>query len=1285
MSEAVHRTFWLSEKVDEQHRSGDDFLDINTSSPAAVIGDLPDCFAEISVGHPAREEESVRVLTGTCLELGTMTPRATAIRSQRTTGGSTAPRESQTPTRMSSKNLNLYAERFPSDIEWRTRHRRLSQQSGPSCLASTKILSLNTTSTAEEIDQTSPEHLMTPDQESFKTTRLLVYRATPVREDGSEDLGTLFGSTGGRDGTDDYSGKNRASQHPGPSVAMRQRSRMIDEIDQQVHARPDQMRERDRPPMFGQAHHEQEEKQMHITTLTSRVSMLSPETSNVAISQQMTEKKELVSRTEPTNTLSVSTPSARKCPSCTFQDSSVTASTLSVPEDFSAHARSMCMKPSWYPSMSDLSQALLYPSQEAQSYRDTTKNITPMPPECTANPTLLACPKRLTDPKLLVGPRCLAAAKPLDLPLPQVEPRKVCKPIYHRSQLKTPKAGVQRSRSPQQTHLDRNMSPSNLNCTMYLPSCPRLETTITEVRTSHHYNTSRPGENEAGRLSRLANDLAIRSPLSSPSFSRDGFSDNDDDDDDADYDGYETPTTSPESSPARCIRSSPMPTRHDSSLAPLDGNYDNVGHTQVSEELDTSSSDVVVDTRIRDFIGEMMGEVEDGTYDSTDEDDDNLELIPAGALAAGSKTLNSGDFDGITPPATASPAKGAKSFPFPRANIGVSRQCAAVQRQPSALLRFRQQSAANPRSRLACHPDRFVPARANTANKELLMLSTGLTKPTLDGQHSVQSVPPADPFGPSQRRSFRVTERLSTIRHPASPPRPNLRNGTSLVNSSAPRAFSEGAVWSVGGRMVTEGVASTPNSRGGRVTSGTNAPHHTADFLRKPTTSEEEACHGTRLALAMEINQRTRMMDLGSPTSPNMSSPLNISSTAWRHGVWERDEPVSPTARKLLISCNIVLDAPALRDDYYCSLLAYCPTIQCLAVGLGSHVYLWSEARGARHPNIPDSLTAPYNSHVTSLSFSSQEGASSILAIGRADGKITLWSPMDHDPRFDSEQPAPISCVCFRPRPVPRKSTREPGMMVTAENLLVGDEAGDVYFYSVEWPTQDQRDLFDWHGSMTLLARISCHTQQVCGLAWSSDGHLFATGGNDNQMFLFESKKLFSQASTKKGGQKDDAVSVPSVRSTSTYGTGIGQEQVLNILLGQQRHIFTLNAAVKAIAFAPWQKSLIAAGGGSNDRCIHFFHATSRTSLATIDCHAQVTSLLWSERRKEIAATFGFAQPEHPYRVAVFSWPSCRMVVGIPWWSEERALYAISYPRGPSGGTSDRAARSDRDDAEGRP
>lgn len=111
------------------------------------------------------------------------------------------------------------------------------------------------------------------------------------------------------------------------------------------------------------------------------------------------------------------------------------------------------------------------------------------------------------------------------------------------------------------------------------------------------------------------------------------------------------------------------------------------------------------------------------------------------------------------------------------------------------------------------------------------------------------------------------------------------------------------------------------------------------------------------------------------------------------------------------------------------------------------------------------------------------------------------------------------------------------------------------------------------------------------------------------------------------------------------------------------RHHWRLNAAVKAIAFCPWQPGLVAIGGGSNDRRIHFYHAMSGVCLARIDCGAQVTSLIWAETRREIVATFGFAQPEHKIRIAVYSWPDCAQVCAIPWTKGDyRALCAVRFP-----------------------
>jgi hypothetical protein len=342
-------------------------------------------------------------------------------------------------------------------------------------------------------------------------------------------------------------------------------------------------------------------------------------------------------------------------------------------------------------------------------------------------------------------------------------------------------------------------------------------------------------------------------------------------------------------------------------------------------------------------------------------------------------------------------------------------------------------------------------------------------------------------------------------------------------------------------------------------------------------------------------------------------------------------------------------------------------------------VHLWSERSGVDTPDslnfVPPSTVLDVR-HVTSLDFSSKQGAQAILAVGRADGRITLWSPFDTEPRFDATQPKPVSCVSWRPTVVQRPSLRDRAMIVNTEELLIGDEVGHIYFYSIEWPSENQSALFGWHGAMTLLARMSIHTQQICGLAWASDGELFASGGNDNNCFLFETKKVL-----RPNNGSGNVLAALDVREgpdgESIYTVTNRSGDVLHLQQTAARHKWTLNAAVKAMAFCPWQQGLLAVGGGSNDRCIHFYHTRSGTCLATIDCAAQVTGLVWSQTRREIAATFGFAQPEHPYRIAVFTWPSCEQVVAVPWWDENRALCAVAYPGGPAHGPSADDERED--------
>ncbi|PGG96777.1 hypothetical protein AJ79_09460 [Helicocarpus griseus UAMH5409] len=648
-------------------------------------------------------------------------------------------------------------------------------------------------------------------------------------------------------------------------------------------------------------------------------------------------------------------------------------------------------------------------------------------------------------------------------------------------------------------------------------------------------------------------------------------------------------------------------------------------------------------------------------------------------------------------------------------------------------------------------PDRFLPAREPydsdvppfrlSKNPRLLSPGEKLLR---------QRDPRADPFAPYQprrrvgiSRSNRSSDRRDTPHH-----LPRHVSDTSVYarNDRTPRRGSQrqisaGAVWNVGGASAATGSAplGIPDGRGGLLSTGTSAPMYLAKFLDKDTHSQHLKRHESRLAAALDIDQANRVLKFGDPSSK--LDPKTFSDDfpyghyppyVWKHSCWVRADGSTPNPRSTSKPTRPaipstpfrVLDAPLLRDDFYCSTLAYSYTARMLAVGLSSRVYLWSELLGVQYPPLAPRLASNY---VTSLSFSSAQGGNSILAVGRHGGQVSLWSTFDTDVRFEFYQPNSVSCVSFKQFPTKRPSARFHGLIVDTEELVVGDDAGNVWYYSVEWTDPKSRERHGWNGTTTLLAKIAAHTQQICGLVWSPDGKHLATGGNDNACLLFvvsdilggddrrrrrlssledasgQSISTDTRASLSRfpyhphlnrifdwsrinqfalsGTQGSESSHGP--HSSSAPGkdrvTAAGQLQAVFVPANRQKYKFQHSAAVKAIAFAPWQPSLLATGGGSNDRCIHFYHTGSGACLATINVHAQVTSLIWSKTRREIAATFGYAQPEHPFRVAVFAWPSCQQVVAIPWTPSAdvgtdsdntfdcgRALWAISYPGGPN-------------------
>lgn len=151
------------------------------------------------------------------------------------------------------------------------------------------------------------------------------------------------------------------------------------------------------------------------------------------------------------------------------------------------------------------------------------------------------------------------------------------------------------------------------------------------------------------------------------------------------------------------------------------------------------------------------------------------------------------------------------------------------------------------------------------------------------------------------------------------------------------------------------------------------------------------------------------------------------------------------------------------------------------------------------------------------------------------------------------------------------------------------------------------------------VAELVSHTGEVCGLEWRSDATQLATGGNDNLVSVWDARSL----------------NAPKFSKTNH------------------------RAAVKALSWCPWQSNLLATGGGSHDRHIHFWNTTTGARTNSIDTGSQVTSLRWSTHYKEIVSSSGF--PDNS--LSIWSYPTLVRNVEIPA-HESRVLHSCLSPDG---------------------
>ena len=306
----------------------------------------------------------------------------------------------------------------------------------------------------------------------------------------------------------------------------------------------------------------------------------------------------------------------------------------------------------------------------------------------------------------------------------------------------------------------------------------------------------------------------------------------------------------------------------------------------------------------------------------------------------------------------------------------------------------------------------------------------------------------------------------------------------------------------------------------------------------------------------------------------------------------------SLTQRKINIKPYKELPAPNLIDDFYLNLLDWSSKNQ-IAVGCSSSVILWNNNKTQSETLFTYDISRENNNqnngnnnkYVSSLIWS-EEGDK--LAVGNSKGVVEL---------YDINKKELISSF--------KGHSERVGVVSWNKNILSSGSKD----YSII-----TRDIRCKDNNENLIRKFLGHQQEVCGLKWSFDGSLLASGGNDNNLMVW------------------------SLHSNKP-------------LMCNNDHI----AAVKAIAWSPHQHNILASGGGTADRTIRFWNTNIFEPIYKVDTGSQVCNLVFSKSSNELVSTHGYSLNQ----INVWKLPNMQKIATLTGHSF-RVLYLSLSPDGQS-------------------
>jgi|MDTB01.1.fsa_nt_gb cell division cycle protein 20 (cofactor of APC complex) len=349
-----------------------------------------------------------------------------------------------------------------------------------------------------------------------------------------------------------------------------------------------------------------------------------------------------------------------------------------------------------------------------------------------------------------------------------------------------------------------------------------------------------------------------------------------------------------------------------------------------------------------------------------------------------------------------------------------------------------------------------------------------------------------------------------------------------------------------------------------------------------PNKHSRNRVHLGVLTKANDMNsQGKRLMDVFEYKSTSIGAvPYDDGFTRLREDVVESNHGAAtlggrggtgrkPTTRHIPDKPSRILDAPDLMDDYYLNLLHW-GSNNVIAVALNQSVYLWHAESG----KIDNLMTLEQSDdYVTSV----QWGEGNNLAVGLSGGVVEMWDSSTLQKTRDmTGHTSRVSSLSWN-------TTHNPHM------LSSGARDSTILHHDI----RAARNVTD-----TLIG----HTQEICGLSWSPDGQTLASGGNENRLCIWD-------------------LAISNQRRRSGSSTALSSSRSSTPRFTIEEH----NAAVKAVSWCPWQRNVLASGGGTADRTIRIWNSSTGSCLKSVDTGSQVCAIQWSLTEKEFVSSHGFS------------------------------------------------------------